>query len=366
MRLGVAAALVDGEIVTGDVTVEGDRVLAVGCSPAGRSGLAAPGFVDLQVNGFAGIDLTVADVDGYRTAARAMARHGVTSFLATLPTAAPERYAPALAAAEEAARTDLGGARVEGVHLEGPFLAPARRGAHRADWLRPPDVALLEDLLSRAPIRLVTLAPELDGAGELIDHLVAAGVTVALGHSDADAATAHAAFDRGASAVTHLWNAQRQVTSREPGLAGVALARPDVAVCVIADLVHVCAETLVVSLAAAGERAVVVTDAVAPAGLPDGTHDLEGWRVVVADGAARLTDGTLAGGTTPMDVALRNLVGLGMALPRALHALSTAPARTIGRPGLGLLEPGSRADLVVLDDSLGVRDVLVAGTQVPT
>jgi N-acetylglucosamine-6-phosphate deacetylase len=366
MRLEVDAAVVDGDLLPGDVEVVDGEVTAVALPPAGTGRIAAPGFVDLQVNGFAGVDLTVADLDGYRTASVAMARHGVTSFLATFPTAAPERYAPALAAAAEAAGADLGGARVEGVHLEGPFLAPGRRGAHRAEWLRTPDVGLLDDLLSRAPVRLVTLAPELDGADALIDRLVAAGVTVALGHSDADAATAHAAFDRGAGAVTHLWNAQRQVTSREAGLAGVALARPDVAVCVIADLVHVCAETLTVSLTAAGERAVVVTDAVAPAGLPDGTHDIGRWRVVVEGGAARLPDGTLAGGTTPMDAALRNVVGLGVPLARAVHAVTAAPARAIGRSDLGRLVPGVLADVTILDDALEVRGVLVAGAEVPT
>jgi N-acetylglucosamine-6-phosphate deacetylase len=252
------------------------------------------------------------------------------------------------------------------VHLEGPFLAPARRGAHRADWLRPPDVALLDDLLSRAPVRLVTLAPELDGAGELIDHLVAAGVTVALGHSDADAATAHAAFDRGAGAVTHLWNAQRQVTSREPGLAGVALARPDVAVCVIADLVHVCAETLTVSLAAAGERAVVVTDAVAPAGLPDGTHDIGGL-ASGRGGRGRPPAGRHAGRRDHPDgrgPAQRRRPGRAPAPGRARRHGRPGTSHRPERPGPPRARRPGRRD--VLDDALEVRGVLVAGAEVPT
>jgi N-acetylglucosamine-6-phosphate deacetylase len=189
--LGVAEALIDGVVVPGDVLVEGATVVAVGVLPAGRSGLAVPGFVDVQVNGFAGVDLTEGDLDGYRTASQAIGRTGVTSFLATIPTAAPEAYAPALAVAREAATTTLPGAQVAGVHLEGPFLSPERPGAHRPDWLRAPDRALVDGWLDAAPVAVVTLASELDGAIELIEHLCARGIVVSLGHTDARAQAAH-------------------------------------------------------------------------------------------------------------------------------------------------------------------------------
>ncbi len=158
----------------------------------------------------------------------------------------------------------------------------------------------------------MTLAPELDGAKEVIDLLRRQGIVVSAGHTDATAAEAHVAFDTGVTMVTHLWNAQRQITSREPGLAGVALTRSDVFVGLIADLVHLSAETLALSLAAAGARAFVVTDAAWAAGLPDGTHHLDGRAVVVGDGAVRLPDGTLAGASVGLDACLRNVVAVGL------------------------------------------------------
>ena len=146
-------------------------------------------------------------------------------FLPTIPTTAPDTYASALAAAADVIAEPPPGARPIGIHLEGPFLSPKRPGAHRPEWLRPPDCALASAFCDAGPIALMTLAPELDGAGELIDLLRRRGVVVSAGHSDATAAEAYAAFDAGVTMVTHLWNAQRQITSREPGLAGVALAR---------------------------------------------------------------------------------------------------------------------------------------------
>ena len=351
-RLGVAASLVDDRIVRGDVEITDDRVHAVGRSPAGPSGLAVPGFIDLQVNGFGGVAFTdpAVDLDGYRHASRTMARSGVTSFLLTIPTVAPDTYATLLPRAAEACATDLGGARALGVHLEGPFLARRRKGAHRADWLQVPDVAAADAMLAAAPIALMTMAPEVEGGLELLDHLRGRGVIVSLGHTDADAAEAHAAYDRGATAVTHLWNAQRPITSRDPGIGAVALTRPGVWVCAIADLAHVAGESLALSAAAAGERFVVVTDAVAPAGTPDAP-------------LPALTDatGALFGSTTPLDQGIRNLVGLGIALTDAVAAATRRPAALLGRPDLGRLAPGERADVVVLDDDLLVRDVLVAG-----
>ncbi|MGZ4695266.1 MAG: N-acetylglucosamine-6-phosphate deacetylase [Acidimicrobiales bacterium] len=373
--LGVAEALVDGTRVPGDVVVEAGVVTAVGVQPAGRSGLAVPGFVDVQVNGFAGVDLTTADLDGYRAASLALGRTGVTSFLATIPTAAPDSYGPALAVARDAAAADLPGSRVVGVHLEGPFLSRQRPGAHRPDWLRDPDLGLCDAWLDAAPVALMTVAPELDGALELIEHLCARRVVVSLGHTDARAEAAHRGFDAGASMVTHLWNAQRPITSREPAVGGAALARHDVAVGLIADLIHVADDTLRFSIAAAGPRFMLITDAVWLAGTGEvpgaerstpaaGTGRSLG--VTLVDGAVRLPDGTLAGSACSMDQAVRNVVGLGVPLEQVIAAATSTPARALRTHGVGLgrLAPGGRADIAVLDDALEVRQVLVAGREI--
>jgi N-acetylglucosamine-6-phosphate deacetylase len=207
----------------------------------------------------------------------------------------------------------------------------------------------------------MTVAPELDGAAELIAYLLSRGVIVSAGHTDATSQQAHAAFDLGVRMVTHLWNAQRQITSREPALAGAALSRPDVFVGVIADGVHLARETLVLTMAAAGERAVVVTDAASAAGLPDGEHVLDGRTVIVRDGGVRLPNGTLAGSAFGMDALVRNMVACGLTTERALDAVTTAPAAVLGRTDVGALAVGARADVVVLTDDLTIADVLVAG-----
>jgi N-acetylglucosamine-6-phosphate deacetylase len=356
-RLGVAAALVDGVIVPGDVEVDSaaGEVLAVGATPAGRSRLAVPGFVDIQVNGFAGVPFTAPDVelDGYRLASSVMAATGVTSFVLTIPTVAPDTYATLLPRSAEACAADLGGAKAIGIHLEGPFLSPARPGAHRPEWLQAPSITSVDAMLDAAPVVLMTLAPEVatgDGGLALVEHLRRRGVVVSLGHTDADAAQANAGFDAGATAITHLWNAHRPITSRDPGVGAVALTRPDVWVCAIADLAHVSGESLALSVAAAGDRFVVVTDAVAPAATPAGPIP-----------ALRLADGTLAGSTTPLDQGIRNLVDLGVPLTDAIAAATRRPATLLGRPDLGRLAPGCRADVVVLDDELLVQQVLIDG-----
>lgn len=362
-RLGVASALVANHRVHGDVMVDGDAVCAVGLLPAGRRRLAVPGFVDVQVNGMAGVDFTATDLAGYETASIAMARTGVTAFLATLPTTARENYEPALDVATTAAARPLPGARCAGVHLEGPFLSPLRAGAHRVDWLQSPDVGLIETWRAAAPIVLVTLAPELEGATDVIRHLRANNVIISLGHTDATGPQAHAAFDAGASMVTHVWNAQRPVTAREPGVAGTALVRTGVAVCGICDLQHVDTDTLRLTVTAAGRRFVAVTDATALAGSDDGVYEVNGRAVVVSGRSSRLRDGTLAGSTGTMDEAVRNLVGLGVPLERAIAAATSAPANALGPHGcdLGRLEVGSRADITVLNDELEVEQVIVNG-----
>ena len=217
MRLGVEAALVDGERLRGDVEVVDGRIVAVGVPGRGGTGLAAPGFVDLQVNGFAGVDLLQAERDGYESAGAAMLETGVTAYLPTFITSSEEHVVAALG---RVSRARARGPRILGVHLEGPFLSSRRLGVHQAEWRRDPDLALLERLLAAGPVTLMTLAPELPGADLLIDRLVAAGVTVSIGHTDATADVAHAAFARGVRTVTHIFNAMPPLGHRDPGVAG--------------------------------------------------------------------------------------------------------------------------------------------------
>src|SRR5947208_2144895 len=218
MRLGVDAAFVDGACGAGDGGVADGRVLGLGLGGGGR-GLALPGLVDLQVNGFGGVDFLDADAEGYRRAGEALLETGVTAYLPTLITT-PEQQL--LAAMAEVPNGDAR-PRVLGMHLEGPFLSPNRLGTHEASARRDPDVALLDRLLDAGPVRLMTLAPELPGADALIDRLLERGVTVSLGHSDATAAQAQAAFDRGARSVTHLFNAMRPLLHRDLGRIDVGL-----------------------------------------------------------------------------------------------------------------------------------------------
>jgi N-acetylglucosamine-6-phosphate deacetylase len=363
MRLGASAALVNGTLVAGDVTVEDGEVVAVGVEPAGAAGIALPGFVDVHVNGIAGVDFATTDAAGYRRAGEALARTGVVAYQPTLVSAPPAAYADPLAVAREAVAAAAGLPLAVGVHLEGPFLSTSWAGAHDPAHLRAPDLALAERLLAMGPVTAMTLAPELPGAEELVERLVAAGVVVSCGHSDADAAAAHATYDRGARAITHVHNAHRRWRPRDPGLGGVAVARPDVTVQAIVDGVHLAPETAYATFLAAGPRLCLVTDAIDAALCEPGEYRLGGRAIHVDGTSARLPDGTLAGSLLTMDAAVRNLVALGAPLAAAAHAASTAPARLTGRDDLGALAPGRPAHVTVVDDDLRVVRTLVAGVE---
>jgi N-acetylglucosamine-6-phosphate deacetylase len=358
MRLGVAASIVDGGLVPGDVEVADGRVVGVGLA-GGGSGTAVPGFVDLQVNGFGGVDFATADAAAYRRAGEALLATGVTAFQPTLITAPEEDLLASLA---EVPAEPIG-PRLLGVHLEGPFLSPARAGTHPPDAIRAPDPALLERLLAAGPVTYVTLAPEQPGALELVDALLARGITVSFGHTDATAPEAHAGFDRGVGTVTHLFNAMRPLGHRDPGIAGAALARDDVVVQLIVDGVHLAGETVGFACRAARGRLAVVTDAMAAAGAGDGEFMLSGIEVTVRDGVARRGDGVLAGSVVTMPQSIRNLVELDVPFVDAVAAATSAPARVLGDDVLGVLTVGGPADVVVLDDRLEVRNVLVHGRE---
>ncbi len=361
MRLGVAAALVVGDLVEGDVEVIDGRVAAVGLGAPAGTRIAAPGFVDLQVNGYAGVDFSAPGEIGHEAAARALLAHGVTAFQPTIVTAEAGAMVDSIARACQIA----GGPRVIGVHLEGPFLSPARPGVHDAGAIRAPDLALLEELLAAGNVSQVTLAPELPGSAALIDALVERGVTVSCGHTDADAVAAHLAFDRGANAVTHVFNAMRRSGPRDPGIAYAALGRDGVFVTAIVDGHHLADDTVRTIWRAAGDRLVLISDAVAAAAVPDGDYTLGGnVPIHSGDGLVRNDDGSLAGSSLSMLDAVRSLHALGVPLAAALTAATEAPARMARRPDLGRVAPGAVADLVVLDGSLDLEQVFLGGAPV--
>ncbi len=367
-RLGVSAALVEGQLVAGDVAIDGELVEAVGLPPASGGRIAAPGLVDIQVNGFAGVDLMAADVDELHSLARALPRHGVTAWLPTLITAAVTDTDRALDRLGEAfppgSHPVAGEARTLGVHLEGPYLSPRRLGTHPPQHRRDPDLAELDAWRRRGDVVAVTLAPELPHALELVKALSDDGVLVSLGHSDATAYDAHLAFDAGARTVTHLFNAMSAMRHREPGLPGAALSRQDVVVQMVLDGHHLSPDVVRVVWAAAPDRVVLVTDATAAAGRPDGTYALAGVALDVTDGVVRNPDGTLAGSALTLSGAVRNAVEIGIDPAAVLTAVTERPADLLGRDDIGRLRPGARADVTVFDDDLSLRETWLGGDPV--
>jgi N-acetylglucosamine-6-phosphate deacetylase len=353
-----------GVLSPGYVLVSGGRVAEVGAGPPPRSadielaaGLLVPGFVDLQVNGYFGEEFAAADAAGWGKIVSRLPETGTTAFLPTFITAPVDRLAASLRAAAALQPGLPRGARVLGMHVEGPFISPLRRGAHNADWITAPSRGAVQDLLAAGSgqIRLVTLAPELDGAIAAITQLTRAGVLVSVGHSDATAAQVAAAADAGARMVTHLFNGQRPLHHREPGVPGQALTDSRLTSGLIVDLQHVAAEVAMIAFTAAPGRICLVTDAAACAGMPPGRYLLGGEPIELppGDGVPPVRmDGTLAGSALRMDAAVANLVAAGAGLADAIAAASRIPADLIGRGDLGRIGPGSAADLVWLGDDM--------------
>jgi N-acetylglucosamine-6-phosphate deacetylase len=357
VRLGVGAAVVDGRLVPGDIEIAGGRVAGVGLASSNGRGIAAPGFVDLQVNGFNGVDFLMADSDGYRRAGEALLETGVTSYLPTFITAPEEE----LVAALRGLPTDSDGPRILGAHLEGPFLSALRLGVHPASFRRNPDLDLLERLLDAGPVVLVTLAPELPGASEIIERLLRREIAVSCGHSDASAEQAEAAFEMGVRSVTHLFNAMRPFHHRDPGIVGASLARDDIVVQLIVDGTHVDPVAAAMVWRAAQGRLALVTDSMAGAGLGDGDYRLGGIPVEVRSGVAHGPGGALGGSTLTMIDAIRNLHDLGIPFEDAIGAATEVPARVLRLPTAGRIGVGLPADIVVLTEELEIERVLVEG-----
>jgi len=363
----------DEPVPPGYVAIEGGVVTHAGHGSSPRrpdvelpDGLLVPGLIDLQVNGYYGIEFQRADESAWATVAGRLPETGTTAFLPTVITAPIAELAATLRQAAGFAPSPGGGARVLGVHVEGPFIAPSRRGAHNPAYITDPTPAAVEELLAAGAgvLRLVTLAPELPGALAAIARLAAAGVLVSVGHSDATAAQVARAADAGATKVTHLFNAQRPLGHREPGVPGQALTDRRLTSGLIADLWHVAAEVCQIAFAAAPGRIALVTDAAACAGMPPGEYLLGGEPIMLPSGDGEppvRADGTIAGSALRMDRAVANAVSCGIPLAAALAAATRVPADLIGRPDLGRLAAGAAADLVWLSPDLRTRATWIGG-----
>jgi N-acetylglucosamine-6-phosphate deacetylase len=365
------AILTEGRMLEGAaVLVEGMRIVAVGPvsefeRPAGCEELIdgdlvlTPGLIDLQINGAFGHDFTDEPESTWEVGAQ-LTRSGVTAFLPTVITSPRERVEAAREVMRRGAPEEYSGAVPLGLHLEGPFLNPARRGAHDPAYLRFPDEEAVEGWSRENGVLLVTLAPELRGALEVIERLKERGVVVSAGHSMATAEEAKTGFEAGVRYGTHLFNAMPPLGHREPGLAGALLAARDVTVGLIADGIHVHPDVVALSWRAKGmERFNLVTDAMAALGMPPGTYKLGGRDVSVDALSARLEDETLAGSLLSLDQAVRNLAEFtGCEPAEAVFAATAVPAKLLGIDGeYGSIAPGMRADM-----ALWTRDMQVVGT----
>jgi N-acetylglucosamine-6-phosphate deacetylase len=409
--------LVRGRVVTpegvlspGWIRVTGDRIDAIGpgqaaqgSPPPGQDAGAdvvdlsghwvLPGFVDIHVHGGGGTSFTEGTSADARNVVEFHRRHGSTTLLASLVTAPLTGLQGRAALLADLADDGV----IAGIHLEGPFLSPARRGAQDPGHMLAPDVAVFERLraAARGHLRVLTLAPELPGAILMVQAAARAGVTVAIGHTDATAEETSAAIDAGATHATHLFNGMRPPHHREPGAVGALLDRDEVSCEVIADGVHLHDMTIRLAARAAGPgRLVLITDAMAAAGMPDGSYRLGSMRVDVAGGVARLADqpgppnapggvarladqpgpsgvlaptghavpGPIAGSTATMATVVRRALAAGLPVTEVAAAASTTPARVLGiGDRTGALRPGLAADLVVCDDDFRLRAVMRRG-----
>jgi N-acetylglucosamine-6-phosphate deacetylase len=358
--------VIGGDLVDGALVIENGAIARIerGSTdlpqPVIEADIVSPGLLDLQVNGGFGVEVG-ANPEAFRRLAAALPASGVTGFLPTI-VSSPANFYPAVFKAFNAAR-DAPGARMLGLHVEGPFLSPKRIGAHRREVIENAQPSLIEELLASPDLRIFTLAPELPHAAEWIRRFRKRGVVVSLGHTDATADEFARGVDAGAIMVTHLFNAMSPFNHRAPNVIGSALVDERVTCGLIVDGIHSDPLSVRLAIRAKGVAGIcLVTDMMSAAGMPSGQHMLFGKNVVVDETSARLADGTLAGSIITMDAAIRNTVRWGgVTAAQALSMASEVPARLLGLPDLGRLAQGANADIVLLNDRLEVVATYVRG-----
>ena len=357
------ALLFDERIVgLADDAPSGAEVIDVG------GNVVSPGLIDVHCHGFMGWDASNGSFDELRGMSRHVARHGVTAWLPTtmtLPWPALERcFAAGRRAQAESLASGWDGAQVLGIHAEGPFINPKRKGAQLESAIQRPDADKLRPWAD--VIRLVTLAPEVDGALDCIREARGMGIAVSMGHTDADYAQAMAGIEAGIDHATHTFNAMPPLNHREPGVIGAALGDDRVYCELICDTFHVSAALFGIMARQKGDHLVLITDSIASAGLPDGPHEQLGVTVIVDGIRCRFPDGTIAGSALTMDRAVRNFrAHTGLPLHEVVNMASLNPARSIGLDGRkGALLPGRDADLLIADADFNVLETYVRGQRI--
>jgi N-acetylglucosamine-6-phosphate deacetylase len=334
--------------------------------------IAAPGFIDVHIHGAGGHDVMEGSEAALDTVAHAIASHGTTAFAATTVTADPnaicrssEQIAHYITQQYTRSRP---GAEILGIHFEGPFISPVRRGVHPPQWIKLPSAELLEKLIAAAQghALLITIAPELLGALPCIDAAIKAGMIVGMGHSDATYEQARAGLAHGAHHAIHTYNAMRPFSHRDAGIIGAVLTSPEISAELIADGVHVDETAMRVLLQAKGASGVIlISDGISATGMPDGKYILGGFEVTVTGGVCTNSEGSLAGSTLTLDRALRNIVELGRSLGDTLQMLTLNPAKLLGiEHKKGTLHANADADIVLLNDSLQITKVFTRGLPV--
>lgn len=361
----------DFRLVQGDIEIEGGKILRVGKDlPRKEEDLAVdcagsytvvPGFVDVHIHGCAGADTCDATREALEAMAAFLLAHGVTSFCPTTMTTSRETIQAALLAAKDMMDHPMeGGARVVGVNMEGPFIAKERKGAQKEEDILPPDFPLFQQFYEESGgiVRLVDVAPEQPGGLDFVEK-ASQLCTVSIAHTTADYDQAKAAFDKGVTHATHLFNAMSGLHHRKPGVVGAVFDDSRVRGELICDGFHIHPAVLRAAFRLLGDRALIVSDSMRANGMPEGeAFDLGGQMVTVHQGKALLPDGTIAGSVTNLHQEIKNLVSFGVPFEQAVKAATLLPARAIGLDGeIGSIAPGKRADLVVLDENLDIAAV---------
>jgi N-acetylglucosamine-6-phosphate deacetylase len=339
-----------------------------------EDGILAPGLVDIHIHGGAGHDVMEGEPNALPSVERLLARHGVSSYFPTTVTApidqtlaALERLADVIEDRGKHEQSRELRTRPVGIHLEGPFLSHVRRGVHPPENLLPPTLGMFDRFwqAARGHIRVMTIAPELPGALEVITEAARRGVCVSIGHSDADLDAARAAVAAGSRHATHTFNAMRALGHRDPGILGEVLTDSKLSADIIADGIHLDPVMVQLFLDAKGpDNAVLITDAIAATGMPDGRYRLGSLEVNLKDGKC-LSDGKLAGSVLTMDRAIRNVMQFARwDLQRALNLATLNPARVVGLAGAGQLKAGAQADIVVLSPTGEVKKTIIGGSDI--